>query len=195
MPGTNPAADSFTIEFLRQIDQRLRSLETQQNSLWRDAEGNPRLQIGLLPNGDYGFATYSPANDGTYQEVRPLEAASAAGGVTTAAGGFALTDLGGPAVTATIGATGKALVLASCEALITGGSGADAAYCALMVDGSFAASIGSTSETVYNAVTDGTVLTGLSPGSHEFALWYGMLGSSGTPTATFQARSLVVWPL
>lgn len=158
MPGVNPNADQFQIGYLRQLDTRLRALETQQKLLVTDAagrvveelglqadgtfglvnfdaEGRERVRLGQLPGGDYGLRVTDPA--GIAREVLPVAAASTEGDLTTSSTSL-VALAGSPSVSAYIGASGDALVTVSATILTpTITSPADVGgSIALSVDGS-----------------------------------------------------------
>jgi hypothetical protein len=84
------------------------------NALFRvaDANGVQRVRIGLLPNGDYGVLF----NDtlGNQQELLPTVSSFYAGNLTTSSGSF-VTIANSPSVKAYLGASGDAIVSASCN--------------------------------------------------------------------------------
>jgi hypothetical protein len=159
-----------------------------------DDAGNPRCRLGLLPNGDYGLITYSRANDGTYNEINPIQVDVVQSTLSTSSTTYV--NLSGPSVTATIGATGNALVRCSCfivpqVANLTG-------YVGVSIDGGTPSfdwlGVGVTGTSVFiadNACTE-RLATGLSAGSHTFELYY---RTSAASTCDFSGSSLTVQPI
>ena len=78
----------------------------------RDVNGLQRIRIGFLPNGDYGVLF----NDtlGNQQELLPTVSSFYAGNLTTSSGSF-VTIANSPSVKAYLGASGDAIVSASCN--------------------------------------------------------------------------------
>ncbi len=153
-----------------------------------DPSGNLRTFLGHLANGDYGMAVYSLANDGTYQEVLPPK--SNFGGNTsqntTSASPVALSN--SPSVTATVGASGNAVITAS--GLLDGTSSGQP-QCTVYMDGSALSYTGflanySASILVCSAQQ---LFTGISAGSHTFVLRCSSFNGAG---ANFQAMNLTV---
>lgn len=154
-----------------------------------DTAANPRTKLGLLPNNDYGLASYSRANDNTYTEILPAKSASVPGILSTNSASYV--NLGGPSVTATVGATGNVLLTASSRIAIT----ADNGWVGISIDGGapsdlLVAGIGTGNILEATALTE--IITGLSAGNHTFQMWYRV---SGTATANFSANNLVVTPI
>lgn len=103
------------------------------------------------------------------------------------------TDLttAGPSITATIGASGKALVLIS--ATITSNSNGNVQYASLSVDGGTPvdADAALTANAQNQKPSRQILVTGLSTGSHTFKMQY----RAGAGTGTFADRRIVVVPL
>lgn len=160
-----------------------------------DSGGHTRMQMGELPNGDYGLAYYSAANDGTYAELFPVESAYAQGTLTTTSS-TETTIAGSPSVTATLGASGDALVTVS--AFIGMSVAAESAVW-LTIDGNsvgqwIAVSSGASGPVATNASSTRRLSNmGSAPGagSHTFGLEF----SSSSGTAQFSAIGLIVQPL
>lgn len=155
-----------------------------------DAGEHPRVQIGVLPNGDYGMAIYNPANDGTYQEVRPVAPGEV--DATVAITSTSAVSAGGPSVTTTVGASG---VVAVTAAAFIGTTAAGLTGDAIVfVDGvASTASIGVSAAAGATAVSASNTrqISGLTPGSHTFELRY----QTSAGTTNFSARTLTVQPI
>jgi hypothetical protein len=137
----------------------------------------------------------------------PISSATAAGPDTTNSSGYA-TITNGPSVTATIGASGRAMVIIT--GLVTPNQVSGTSCEAFM---SFAVTAGSTvaasdnNAIVRSAGTSGTtggvqasattVLSGLTPGSNTFTTEYHKGGGSGSTCngASFSRRTITVIPL
>jgi hypothetical protein len=165
-----------------------------------DPAGNRRIQIGELPDGNYGIAIFSQANDGTYVEINdPLTSAPPSGALTTTSTSF--TSLtGSPTLDFTVGASGKAQVtLAGTIGLSTSGAAASQAFARVYVDGvattlEIAASMsvtGSGSQGIQITGSNSALLTGLSQGAHTLTVEY--LSAFGA-SVTFSAVELTAIP-
>jgi hypothetical protein len=197
VPGSNPPL--YGIQLIDPSTGNIRALLAEQadNTVslkFFDPSGNPRTQIGELNNGDYGLAVFSTANDGTYQEIRPVVDAYASVVGSTSSTSYT-TISGSPTLTVDLGASGDAVVTVS--AFITLGSVAAEGEVALVINNNapltilaFAGAAGgaaSCSSTRRLASWDALG----SPGSNSFSLQY--LTTAGT--ANFQAVSILVEPL
>ena len=211
VPGSNPAA--YGLQFVNPATGGQLMFVGEDGSgnaymAFYDAAGHPRVRQGPLPDGNYGLAVYSPANDGTYVELSNLgfglqsaEVSTSQG--TTSAGTYVDLATAGPSVTVTVGTSGRALVSAS-ALMFPGASGAgntsDTAFVGLSIDGgapgnSLAQFTGASGTGVSNngsGTIGGQVLvTGLSAGSHTCKLQYTTLNGTFT---SFQNRVITVQP-
>lgn len=160
-----------------------------------DPAGNVRVQVGNIPDGDYGLAISDLA--GHTEEILPsVHAYNAATLSTTSTTATAIT--GSPTVSAVIGASGDAEITISAFVQVTT---ATTAFAALYIDGVLA---GPTSCFDLVAGTGGagvamstTLLLSLfngatiAPGSHTFSLKY-LVGSG---TGTWSQNYLRVKPI
>jgi hypothetical protein len=142
-----------------------------------DSTGQPRATVGILPSGDAGLAVYDRSNSGVYQELLPASVVTSAGLQTITS--TSQTSLGvGP--TATIGASGKAIVRLAAYVGTTASnqSGTVTVY----IDGVTASTeivVGNTGTQIAVSAEAVTEATGLTPGSHTFVA-YATSSLSGT---------------
>lgn len=167
-----------------------------------DTAGQPRSIAGLLPSGDYGLGVYSRDNSGTVQEVLPISTAEVDATLTTSVSSYT-PGSGGPFLTVTIGASGKAAV--TMGAFIGTGANNEGGFMGLYVDNVPAPSasgdfIGcsfnnTTSSAVAASCSNTRTVTGLTPGSHYFEAWYRTVVPSGSAGVNFSGRTLTIQPL
>jgi hypothetical protein len=173
-------------------------METQQNGGVIDKAGVKRVTIGQLPNGDYGILLADAA--GATTELLPVYSGQLTGSVATSAGSYA--DLGFPAVTASIGASGKVKVTASSTITITpSAAGVWPGIVGVSIDGATPTGIlspilsGSLTTTGAGgsvvSASASVVVPGIAPGSHTFKLLY----SSGVAVVSFSESYLQIEPI
>ena len=155
-----------------------------------DTAGRLRVAVGQLPSGDYGLETVDP--NGNVQEVIPMLQATVLANESTTSTSW--TDLAtvGPSVTAWIGASGSALLMAS--ALMSPYT-STAGYIGIGIDGAApSVYIASYDANLYGGFASATgfvKVTGLSPGSHTFKLMYYTTANN----TQFANRAIAVFPL
>jgi hypothetical protein len=144
--------------------------------------------------GDFGLAVQDP--QGNIHEVNPATDGSVFGGYSTSSATYV--DLGFPSVSAHIGASGSAILLAS--ALITTGAAAQGGIAAVEVDGvvpgsgSQVVQAYATSSSVQLSVAASWVQSGMTAGAaHTFKMVY--RSTVGGTNATFSQNNLIVWPI
>lgn len=153
-----------------------------------DSSGNTRVQLGALPNGDYGLEITDAA--GLAQVVNPLYAQTGASS-TTLAEATSWSSFSFPTLTAPIGPSGKALIMVG--AWLQSPSGGSIAL-GLEVNG-VAPTYGSIYSDISGKGSFGYmyVAAGLPQGSITFTLVYQTGSVSGN--YTIESPSLVIWPL
>jgi len=204
------------------LHRRIRALETQQNSyvtdidgnvimqsgyiagtypaqhgtLVSDDSGNVRLQLGTLPDGDFGLAYFTPGTS-IYQTLWPLVSDYADATISTESTSWTALA-GSPTVTAVLGASGDAMVTVS--AFIGMGVADSTCSIGLAVDGgspeqwvalSSASTVGVNATTVRQLSKSG--IGALTKGPHTFTLQY--MTTDGSADANFSAQCLVVEPI
>jgi hypothetical protein len=223
VPGVNIPSDSYLQAQLNSMQQQLNELQTQQQYVMVNKAGMlalqmgllqdgyfgmavydgsttvPRVQVGQLPNGDYGLSV-GDAN-GNSQEILPAVSSYVAAQLTQHSVGTSGLS-GSPSVTCDIGASGNAQIIigASVQLPTAGGSNTQAGI-QFTIDGSgtygfvqLGASLGA-SDIMVASVSQTYTLSGLgqtrTAGSHTFGLVY----YSNTGGASFQYNFLEVRPL
>lgn len=148
-----------------------------QGATFFDVAGNPRVRIGTLASGDQGLAVYD-LNGANPQEILPVSVNAVGTTLTTQSTTFV--DLGGPQVTAVIGASGDAIITAS--SFITSTATNQSAAVGISVDGAAptatilqltnnsGGSLG-VSCAMDRTLSQSSIGT-LTPGSHTFKLWF-----------------------
>lgn len=199
MPKSLHSHDDAFASTMANLLQRVTRLEQQQNSGVRDAQGNLRLQEGLLPNGDYGLAFYDANNDGGFKELFPSTVSYFAGLITTTSLTYAA-GTGSPTVEPTLGAHGDGLIIVSANIGIN--SANDTGSVGISIDGappggdtiwaSASASLIATSACLVLTVAELNGGTPLTPGPHSFTMQ--QRGSTAGHTFNFSRNALVVWP-
>jgi len=189
VPPVNYGSDWYFARLLATIQNRLKALEMQQNAAVRDSTNNVRVQLGLLPSGDFGLAITDPA--GHSGEVWPVSANMNTATVsTTSTTPVALA--GTPAVTCQIGASGDAVV--TFGAFINPGT--DQGLIWLAVDGTavgYSANLFGGTGTVTRILMLSKIPSGtVTPGSHTFSLKF--QSRTGT-SVTFDRPAIVVQPI
>jgi hypothetical protein len=107
MPQVNLQNQDFLLKTVKQIQQQIQQLTTQQNQAIVDNNNRTRILIGLLPDGDYGISLIDTL--GNVQELLPSVTAYFDGTLsTTSATPVSLT--GSPSVTVELGSSGDALI-------------------------------------------------------------------------------------
>jgi len=190
----NPNSDDYLAAKLKDYGQRLANLENQQTFIVSDPQGVQRVRLGLQTNGDIGLSTTDPL--GNSAEVFPLQANSVWAQEATSS--TAWTDLAtvGPTVTAWIGASGQALILASASVQTTS---LNIAEIGISIDGGAAVMVGvvgiltgNNSDRCAGTASAVYVQPGLTPGQHTFKMQY---QNTSAFSVDFAVRSLVVWPI
>jgi hypothetical protein len=181
MPGVNLPADANQLAaILNNLQAQITALQTQQLFIATDKNYNPRVRLGLLPDGDYGLAIYSAANDGTYVEINVPVVASYAGTLTTSSTSYT-TLTNSPTLSVTVGASGKAFVsLSGTIGTSSTVSGTPAQGKAQMyVDGVASGLVIAASITVNTSAfgvqstnSNAILVTGLSQGTHTLSIEY-----------------------
>jgi hypothetical protein len=182
MAGTT-LSDQELRAFMNATTAQIAALQHPTTSIDVDNNGNRRIVTGLLPNGDYGLAYYSRANDGTYQELFPSVSAFTASTLSTSSTSYT-TLTGSPSVTVDIGMSGDCDVAVSSR-IGTLAAGRSAGM-ELVVDGTpisastWSPTLGSSAADLnasvtamgrYSEIAGGT----LTAGSHTFSLQYASL--------------------
>ncbi len=194
MPKVLGNPDDHLLATILSHEARLRALETQQQLIITDPAGKTRVQVGLLPNGDYGIAVFDAAT-GDYEVVAyEYFACITASESTTSTTPTDLTTPG-PSVTVPVGASGAVEVtMAACIDVSSGSSAAGIAY--LFVDGVGAANLPNITVGNVNGVLANVSLlvrvSGLSEGDHVFEMKY---ESADGSIVTFANRTLSVRPI
>jgi hypothetical protein len=214
------------------IERRIRALETQQNSYVTDAvgnvvmqtgyiagtipaqlgtlvsddSGNPRLQFGLLPDGNYGIAVYDLDNDGNYIQVQAPSQGSWSTEFDTTSESWIYNGTSGPATTVQVGQSGRALVIASAIIGIDGGIDQTVYWQGLIgvSPGAASAATGIASMSVsplpggsevtpsiQSTACGSALFSGLTPGPVTFTMAY---MSANGQTVRFTGSNLVVIP-
>jgi hypothetical protein len=163
-----------------------------------DAAGMLRVRIGK-DGSDYGVKVYDAAGANPVSLATLAFAQSAARvGTEQDTTSTAYTDLAtaGPSVTVTVGASGRAIVLAGAYAFSSVSN--QSAYVGLKIDAAaafdFALLGNNTGGSMGASVAGGDILDDLSPGPHTFKLQYRQ-SLAGANVAGFGLRWLVVFPL
>jgi hypothetical protein len=167
-----------------------------------DEGGNNRVQVGDLPNGDIGMQVTDPTT-GTTTTILPVYSETDGGNSLVTSSTSYVADPNMPALTATIAASGKALVTASSYIGIPGSTGVaqSAGLVGLFVDGSLSYSgllylsntvVGATAVGIASSQSAAFIASGLSPGQHTFELRFEIVGPS---TVNFSNRHLQVQPI
>ena len=163
-----------------------------------DASGIVRAQLGKQADGSYDIASFDAAG------ANPVKLSTLAfgarydeiGGPEESTTSTTYTDLAtvGPTVTTTIGPLGKAIVLAG--AYMTSTVTNQSVVTALAVDGSIYADMSqlgnNTGGSIAGDHSGATIVSGLTPGSHQFRLKY--LQSLPGATGRWAARWILVLP-
>lgn len=182
----------------------------------RDDNGTDRIQIGLLDDGTYDVAVINPST-GAIVKLSTMAFGSTVATIgtreSTASNSYTALATAGPVVTATIGTSGRCIVMASMflEIVDPAGSAVDsaAAYMSYDVSGPTASSAidgraaaiffkydktGPVEDTAYEVQMGATrvsMLTGLTAGSYTFTAKYRVINSH---SSFFSDRVLVVIP-
>ena len=192
MPNYN--ADNGLASQLKNLTDRITALETQQTFVVSDINNVKRVQLGQLPNKDYGL--YVADTAGHSQEILPGVDAYVNGALSTTSTSPA-SIAGSPTVTATIGASGDFEVTAGAFMSVPGSA---TAFAFLVIDGGSPLQLFGTVVSGTTGITTsvqatrkyskwaGTTLT---PGSHTFTMVY----DTTTGTATFSANYLKIQPI
>jgi len=167
--------------------------------------GERTAQFGSLPDGNYGVGVWEPG--GTYVELSTLgfglQVADTPAAMTFTGGGSTWQDAldgDGPTVTATVGTSGRALVVMYADvSLDSGDAEGQVGAVGLQIDGvgpdsngTVPAGVGTTSTSnVAASVSKANLVTGLSPGSHEFTMQYLTIEDFAV---VFEYRVLTVQP-
>jgi hypothetical protein len=195
MPANNGVpADWFLGEF-NKMRHQIGQIATQSQYFFSDPQGNLRVKLGLLQNGDYGILLTDL--DGNMQELLPGVDAYHNGTLsTTSTTPVALT--GSPTVTCDIAASGDCEVTVGAFIGILGSS---EGLVYLVVDGGTPTQIlaVSNSNTAGIAINSQSIRkwiswqgSGLTPGAHTFSLAY---ESQSGSSANFSAIFLKVQPV
>lgn len=138
-----------------------------------DSDGNVRVEMGQLSNGDNGVLLLDPAtNQNT--ELLPLYWAQLPGSVS--ATGSSFQDLGFPSETVTVGASGSVKITLSSQFLVPSNPGVQGGVVSVSLDGATPAGIlaGLLACSASAGAAPGlscsvtVVVTGLTPGAHTF---------------------------
>lgn len=153
--------------------------------------GTRVARMGELAAGGHGIEVIDEAN-GNLVKVSTLAfgvQGSVATGTVNHPGGAGWFDLGGPSATATIGNTGRAIVLVSAQIFPGGGIAGDVAFEVTGVSGS---SLDRAIITLNNFMRGcaASIVTGLSAGAKTFKMMY---AASGTP-CSYDNRVIIVIP-
>jgi hypothetical protein len=108
MPANNGVPADWFFGHLRKMEQQIAQIATQSQFFFADPQGNMRVKLGLLPDGDYGLAIYNPL-DGTNQVVWPVVPEYSGTPVTTSSSTYSA-GTGSPEVSAYIGSSGDCLI-------------------------------------------------------------------------------------
>ncbi|MGH9088907.1 MAG: hypothetical protein ACRDYZ_12495, partial [Acidimicrobiales bacterium] len=163
-----------------------------------DATGHELVKLGAQPGGGYGLSVRNAA--GKMARVSAPVADNVLTGLSTSSTTFA--TLSGPSVTVTVGAAGQALVIASSEVGIDGGTTANykQGFVGVQLDGGTTETLIGVSQSpdkssyvtgIQVTGTNAYLWTGLSQGSHTFKCLY--LSKNGQ-TIHFSLNSLIVIP-
>ena len=157
--------------------------------------GCERIFGGQLPDGDFGIQVVDENGNGT--TILPLYSSQLTSNVDTSSATYV--DLGFPAITVIVGASGMARVSLS-SFLLTGSAGAPTGgFVGVGIDGSSPTGVLAALAQVVNPAgaaleiaSSGTVVvSGLTPGSHTFKAEYCATGAS----CAFQNTYLCVEPV
>lgn len=188
--------------------------------------GSKTTQIGILPDGSEGLAIYDPStstkvvqlgeinaspvqyglvvqnSSGVLQQVAGSTVQVIATAVSTS--GTGMQDLGGPYVTTNVGPSGDALVTAVVNVSAVNAFGAiavaiDGSIVVTSVNGATIGIQGGTTTDIFSVsgmAVISEIFSGLTPGSHTFAIWYQEIDDPGytAQQVQFGDRTLVVTP-
>lgn len=165
-----------------------------------DSTGHTRVQMGELPDGDYGLQVTDPTT-GVKTEFLPVYETQIETTLTVTSPLTAWSTHGGPSVKATVGASGKSLITLGGWCSTGGGVTGRGAFIGCGVDGGSPPSGAGQPNpgVVLSGTTPGGIgmMTGLSfiltttPGEHTFTVWY----FAQKKGARFSSRFLQVRPL
>ena len=200
MTGVAQNPNTHLANMLNEHHQRITAIEHQQNFAVRDSNKNVRVAAGGLGSffnqlsGDIGFAVADP--HGNVAELNPPVDQCVTGGYSTTSETYV--DLGFPSLSAYIGASGSAIIMAS--SLITTTAAGQGGLAALEVDGTvLTGSNGvlqayAVSSALQLSVASMLVQPSLTPQtSHTFKLVF--RSSVSGDTAMFSQNNLIVWPI
>jgi|SRR5579875_416351 len=165
----------------------------------QSSSGAVRAQLGLLANGDYGLQVVN--TDGSSQEILPTISAFAAAQISTTSTSW-VSLAGSPSLTATLGASGNAVVTVGAQIANGSTSAAGGGAIGLSVDGgaptaynpwtSYYSPVGGGYASVSQKMTLSAMEYAPGSGEHTFALKFQAVESTG---ALFSTISLVVEPI
>lgn len=167
-----------------------------------DTEGNTRVQVGDQPNGDIGLSVTDPATS-TTTTILPVFSETDGGHSLATSSTTYVADPNTPALTATIAASGTALITASSYIGIPGSTGGaqSAGLVGLFVDGSLYYDgllylsntvVGATAVGIAASQSAAIIATDLATGQHTFEMYYKIVGPGDV---NYSNRHLQVQPL
>jgi hypothetical protein len=151
-----------------------------------DNKNNPRVQMGLLPNGDHGLQVTNSL--GVTQTVNPVYSFTDYNADIGTATSF--TSFGVDTLSVPITASGKALVLVGAN--VAPNPNDSVIQLGLSIGGAtpgYAFAQGQ----YLNSIMASQVLTGLTPGTVDFTIYYSTVGATGDGSMDY--LNLTVWPL
>ena len=152
----------------------------------KDSGGNTRVQVGELPNGDYGLQVTDTA--GTTRAVNPLYSVDGPTS-TTVAPSTSYATFGFPTLTVPIGASGTALVMAGALLGPDGGT----LEIGISINGAAPTYPFAGMQTNQGSAMAQAVFTGLPTGNVDFSLRYVTISAAGDGVIDYPV--LTVWPL
>ena len=202
MPGANlPASDALAARLIA-LERAVQVLATQQQFICTDSSDVERVRLGLLASGDFGLAVTDPTTS-TVTEFLPVYYSQVPALEATTSGSYTNLTTAGPTLTATIGASGNALVTVNTYMGVNAIAGSQAGgLVGVSVDG--AAPTGVLDEILYYSISAAAavgiagnnsaavIVTGLSPGQHTFTMKYKTFNGG---TVNFGPRYLQVRPI
>ena len=211
MPPVNVPSSDYLAQQINLMQQQLQALQTQQQYVMVDKNGNLRLQLGLLQNGDYGILMQDAS--GNHQELLPSVSAFENSALSLT--GFGPSTISGsPSVTANIGASGNAKITLATQITLPASGGTSSTPCygavLIVIDGSgaygeayFGVRVGSAGNSVTGTASVAQVMSlqgllnggTLTEGSHTFSLIYVADSGSSSNVTFFSQNYLEVQPI